>query len=282
MNSSASHNFTNTKMPHIDQHPYGYSERFTFTGKERDEETGYGYFGARYMDHELMTLWLSVDPLADKYPSISPYVYCAWNPVKLVDLDGRKIDSASVTQEIKDLINPLHTSYNEEFAAVYQALEADQSVTYRFERWDEFHVNNKKQATSGGTSLAEDRAVVIGYTWGLETKINKENAPSRALCEEIRHAKQFCDGEWGFVMNLGLSWTTCGNVDEEEAHAWAARVSGSTSRYNLSYYDSDKFAPSAEQAWVNDYKDKRVGTTPEYDANGLYSGEFWFFKQPKK
>ena len=24
-----------------------------FTGKERDEETGYGYFGARYMDHEL-------------------------------------------------------------------------------------------------------------------------------------------------------------------------------------------------------------------------------------
>ena len=43
----------------------------TFTGKERDEETGYGYFGARYMDHELMTMWLSVDPMADKYPSIS-------------------------------------------------------------------------------------------------------------------------------------------------------------------------------------------------------------------
>ncbi|MBQ3944399.1 MAG: hypothetical protein II670_02160 [Alphaproteobacteria bacterium] len=63
----------------------------SFTGKERDEETGYGYFGARYMDHELMTMWLSVDPLADKYPSISPYVYCAWNPVKLVDPDGRDI-----------------------------------------------------------------------------------------------------------------------------------------------------------------------------------------------
>ena len=59
-----------------------------FTGKERDGETGYGYFGARYMDHELMTMWLSVDPMADKYPSISPYAYCAWNPVKLVDPDG--------------------------------------------------------------------------------------------------------------------------------------------------------------------------------------------------
>lgn len=29
-----------------------------FTGKEKDEETGYGYFGARYMDHELMAMWL--------------------------------------------------------------------------------------------------------------------------------------------------------------------------------------------------------------------------------
>lgn len=61
---------------------------FVFTGKERDEETGYGYFGARYMDQELMTGWLSVDPMSDKYPSISPYSYCAWNPVKLVAPDG--------------------------------------------------------------------------------------------------------------------------------------------------------------------------------------------------
>ena len=65
---------------------------FVFTGKERDEETGYGYFGARYMDHELTAMWLSVDPMADKYPSISPYAYCAWNPIKLVDPDGRMID----------------------------------------------------------------------------------------------------------------------------------------------------------------------------------------------
>ena len=60
----------------------------SFTGKEKDGETGYGYFGARYMDHELMTMWLSVDPMADKYPSISPYNYCVWNPIKLVDPNG--------------------------------------------------------------------------------------------------------------------------------------------------------------------------------------------------
>lgn len=65
--------------------------RCSFTGKERDEETGYGYFGARYMDHELLTSFMSVDRYADKYPSTSPYAYCAWNPIKLTDPSGNTI-----------------------------------------------------------------------------------------------------------------------------------------------------------------------------------------------
>lgn len=71
------------------------SENFSscyFTGKERDEETGYGYFGARYMDYELLTSFLSVDRYASKYPSISPYVYCAWNPIVLTDPSGDTLD----------------------------------------------------------------------------------------------------------------------------------------------------------------------------------------------
>ena len=61
-----------------------------FSGKEKDSETGYHYFGARYYNSDL-SLWLSVDPMSDKYPSLSPYNYCAWNPMKLVDPDGRWI-----------------------------------------------------------------------------------------------------------------------------------------------------------------------------------------------
>ncbi len=61
--------------------------RYTFSAKEKDTETGYGYFGARYYSSDL-SIWLSVDPMADKYPSLSPYVYCANNPIKLVDPNG--------------------------------------------------------------------------------------------------------------------------------------------------------------------------------------------------
>ena len=63
----------------------------TSTGKERDSETGFSYFGARYYDSDLMTAWLSVDPMADKYPNISPYAYCAWNPIQIIDPNGEDI-----------------------------------------------------------------------------------------------------------------------------------------------------------------------------------------------
>ena len=71
--------------------PYSPSH-FTFAGKEKDSETGYYAFGARYYECDLSGIFLSVDPMSDKYPSISPYAYCAWNPVKLVDPDGREIN----------------------------------------------------------------------------------------------------------------------------------------------------------------------------------------------
>ena len=70
------------------QHQYPCKNISDSTGKEKDVETGYGYFGARYIDQDLTTLFLSVDPMADKYPSINPYAYCMWNPIKLIDPDG--------------------------------------------------------------------------------------------------------------------------------------------------------------------------------------------------
>jgi RHS repeat-associated protein len=68
-----------------------FDSRYKFTAKELDNETNYTYFGARYYDSDL-SVWLSVDPLSDKYPSLSPYAYCANNPVILVDPDGMSFD----------------------------------------------------------------------------------------------------------------------------------------------------------------------------------------------
>ena len=60
---------------------------YTFSAKEKDSETGLSYFGSRYYSSDL-SIWLSVDPMSDKYPSLSPYTYCADNPVRVVDPNG--------------------------------------------------------------------------------------------------------------------------------------------------------------------------------------------------
>ena len=60
---------------------------YTFSAKERDPETGLSYFGARYYTSDL-SIWLSVDPMAAKYPSTSPYAYCRNNPIILLDPNG--------------------------------------------------------------------------------------------------------------------------------------------------------------------------------------------------
>jgi len=59
----------------------------TFSAKERDTETGLSYFGARYYSSDL-SIWLSVDPMSDKYPHQSNYVYCSNNPSKIIDPNG--------------------------------------------------------------------------------------------------------------------------------------------------------------------------------------------------
>ena len=74
----------------VDQRTTSWNAPFTFSAKERDSETGFSYFGSRYYSSDL-SIWLSVDPQASKYPSLSPYVYCANNPVKLVDPNGETI-----------------------------------------------------------------------------------------------------------------------------------------------------------------------------------------------
>ena len=45
---------------------------------------------ARHYNSDL-SIWLSVDPMSDKYPGVSPYAYCANNPVVLKDPNGEDI-----------------------------------------------------------------------------------------------------------------------------------------------------------------------------------------------
>ena len=73
-----------------------YRTPFKFNGKELDEETGLYYYGARYYDPKI-SIWLSVDPLAESFPNWNPYNYCLQNPINMIDPDGRAPEDIIVT-----------------------------------------------------------------------------------------------------------------------------------------------------------------------------------------
>lgn len=79
-----------------------------FLGKELDRMHGLDWFdlGARSYDAKVAS-FTSVDPLSEKYYHISPYAYCAGDPVNRIDPDGR--DWYGVKDNSEDLTNQLYT-----------------------------------------------------------------------------------------------------------------------------------------------------------------------------
>ena len=73
----------------VDEHSSSEDLPYKFNGKQFDDETGLYYYGARYMN-PMASIWYGVDPLAEKYTATSGYVCTLSNPVRLIDIDGRK------------------------------------------------------------------------------------------------------------------------------------------------------------------------------------------------
>ncbi len=258
----------------MDQGLSHYYHPFTFTGKERDEETGYGYFGARYMDHELMTMWLSVDPMADKYPNISPYAYCAWNPVKLVDPDGRDVVLSESAQKI-------HEKYYrkqgyEKYTELYDKLNDDHSIQINVKE-----CNDNAYAKSIGANGVVDYSAIqqdkfsngcFDIEWGDPNDMHG-GTNEHVFLEEFFHAGQMKDA------NYDLSATYSINK-EYDAKLFAVRMS--TESYDMTFDDTKNwfFGIPTEMHIINtyepstakDYLQFGINVTVRDRFNGVYNG----------
>ena len=120
---------------------YTDKEESPFTGKERDAETSYYYHGARFNCSDIG--WLSVDPMAEKYPEITPYHYCHWNPIKLVDPTGeddwevskdghiRKLEDQTLSISGKDRLRREGMTNWDNCVVVRQGVITEQELDYK-------------------------------------------------------------------------------------------------------------------------------------------------------
>ena len=85
------------------------------TGKDFFDLQGAGWYDnqARYYDC-LIPTFKSIDPLAEKYPWLSPYNHCANNPLKFVDRDGmRWLDQDEINDLATNITNKINSIEND-------------------------------------------------------------------------------------------------------------------------------------------------------------------------
>lgn len=96
------------------------NNKYLYNSKEIQNDFDlYWYdYGARFYDPALAR-WHSIDPLADKYSSLSPYNYVANNPLKFVDPDGKKIVLAGTQAQMQQSLATLQKLTNDQLTVNY-------------------------------------------------------------------------------------------------------------------------------------------------------------------
>jgi RHS repeat-associated protein len=118
--------------------------RNKFTGKERDWESGYDYFGARYYNSRIAN-WTSIDLLLEKHFDWSPYNYVLRNPMVLLDPDGKQIYfSEDQDRRYEELANMKHM-FNPEYKQFFEIKETnDQRYILNSDRLSESGIQNNE------------------------------------------------------------------------------------------------------------------------------------------
>ena len=169
----------------VEERNGAWNSPYLFNSKELDEETGLYYYGARYLN-PTNGMWLSVDPLFEKYVGMSPYNYCMLNPVMMMDPDGRKVDISGLTEEQATIYNDNIVAQREGsplFNKLYTALE-NSEIVYSIKV-------GETQDNVDGQFNKKDNSITFSDI--------KNSAETAVIAEEFFHAYQLSEnyGKYG-------------------------------------------------------------------------------------
>jgi RHS repeat-associated protein len=209
--------------------------RYKFTGKERDIESQYDYFGARYYDSRIGR-FLSVDRYAQKYLSLSPFSYAACNPVLFIDVNGDSIwisygdgnrcyfmngraynadgsEYAGDDSFVKAVMGALNTLSEGEFGAQLVGGLASHSNNLTIQAGQKAHFS-----LVGKTALIDFNPE--RNTGGLDVNGSTSVAPFVGLGHELGHAQD----AWRGSLNTNLWYTAASGAPVLEAEKYSTHV----------------------------------------------------------
>jgi RHS repeat-associated protein len=165
-----------------------------FNAKEKDEESGLYYYEARYYSDENI-MFTARDPKFEKYFWLSPYAYCANNPVIYIDPTGEDVEitgegGQAIFEKLQKVASNLKLTRDGESGKLdvagtpitkyeqklYDAITSDK-VTVQIEvdimtsNWGEYHGTIYDSETGKATSTNK---INLGKVTSLENEYKAE------------------------------------------------------------------------------------------------------------
>ena len=216
----------------------------------------------RYFYHPDLSIWLSVDPLSDKYPNLTPYAYCANNPVVLVDPDGKEIDPTSMTEW-----NNQKQKIVDKKAYIDKRIDK-LNATAKQKGWNEGTIKKRTNELKERSARLEKTLNTMGDLEKASTiytleKVDENGSFSKgfgdnegkmvikysctaSFVHEVTHAGQYHNREIGFV---GVEVT--GYDITDEINAYKAGLAYDKYAYDNTYYRFSDITPE----WVRKRSD---------------------------
>ncbi|MBO4807382.1 MAG: hypothetical protein J5554_15300, partial [Paludibacteraceae bacterium] len=239
----------------VEESAGGWQSPYYFNAKELDEETGLYYYGSRYLD-PAGARWLSADPMLEKYVGMSPYNYCAGNPVGLVDPTGMELTESCEEEVIKiekvisnhiSDINKRIEEYNNSLRdekeekkqneiknnisklqndrAKFEAVQAEIDVLRKSDqlydfRWEYLSSWSQNVNLKGFVGYDQEKGM---FVIGLSKSVYNTLDELASFAHELKHAYQFDIGNLSFYKDHNNTVTTIPGslydyTDEVESH----------------------------------------------------------------
>jgi RHS repeat-associated protein len=193
-----------------DQSPY------RFNGKFFDEETGLYDYGARYYDPQ-ESRWLSMDPLAHKYPGWSPYNYTLQNPVNYIDPDGMRSIPLKPTYKKWQLRKRIDSSFGKRNTRLQGASKNHQGVDLNYSGGGNTDIGAPVLATHDGT------AIVKNNTKGGQGRSVTIVSPDKKFKTKYFHLSEVTVEDGTFVTESDMLGKLGGSAFGEE-NKWKAHL----------------------------------------------------------
>jgi RHS repeat-associated protein len=225
------------------------TNRYIFSAKEKQtiRDLGWIDFSARMYANCEMPIFTTQDPLAEKYYSISPYAYCAGNPVKYVDPDGRELkiwykDSNGKSQS---------------FVFTGQNIKHSNSFVNAVITAYKYNKDNGERAKNGGgasTVTAVERTdISINIMEGFDSRYNQYNAGGTL----------FWNPNLGNETNEGIVMSPATVFDHEADHAIDAKENPSQHETNAQRGTDSQYDTKEERRVITGSEQKTARANGE-------------------